>query len=111
MMTIDPDAEDIEIQLFVEAIQARYGYDLRGYDRSSMRRRVLAALASSGFGNLGELQHYLLHDVAVFARVLDALTVRVSDVFRDGQFFRVFRREVVPLLRMYPLIKIWHSGC
>jgi len=42
---------------------------------------------------------------------LDDLTVRVSEVFRDPAFYRAFREQVVPTLRTYPLLKIWHAGC
>jgi chemotaxis protein methyltransferase CheR len=105
------DLAALEIRLLLEAIHARYGYDLRGYTGSSMRRRVQAALAQSGCQHLGELQHRLLADPRFFATVLDCLTVRVSEMFRDPTFFRVFRLQVAPVLRTYPLLNVWHSGC
>jgi chemotaxis protein methyltransferase CheR len=105
------EIEALEIGLLLEAIHARYGYDLRGYAAASMRRRVLAALAHSGCRNLGELQHRLLQDHRFFAGVLDHLTVRVSEMFRDPAFFLAFRLQVAPMLRTYPLLNVWHSGC
>jgi chemotaxis protein methyltransferase CheR len=110
-MRADPELEEIEVRLILEAIHARYGYDLRDYAPPSMRRRVLAALARSDAANLGELQHRLLGDPGLFATLLDHLMVQVSEMFRDPSFFLVFRREIVPLLRTYPQIKIWHAGC
>jgi chemotaxis protein methyltransferase CheR len=103
--------EALEIRLLLEAIHARYGYDLRDYAHPSMRRRVMGALATSGCGHLGELQHRVLTDAAFFSRVLEALTVRVSELFRDPEFCLAFRAQVVPILRTYPLFKIWHAGC
>jgi chemotaxis protein methyltransferase CheR len=105
------DTEAIEVRLLLEAIHAGYGYDLRDYAPGSMRRRVRTALASSGLSNLGELQHKVLTDRAFFATVLDRLTVRVSELFRDPSFHRAFRQRLVPVLRTYPLLKIWHAGC
>jgi chemotaxis protein methyltransferase CheR len=105
------ELEALETRLLLEAVYARYGYDLRGYAQHSMRRRVQAALARSGLAHLGELQHRLLHDASFFAQVIEDLTVRVSDMFRDPTFYRVFRAHVVPVLRTYPLLKIWHAGC
>ena len=32
-------------------------------------------------------------------------------MFRDPKFFNAFREQVVPLLKTYPSIKIWHAGC
>jgi chemotaxis protein methyltransferase CheR len=76
-----------------------------------MERRLRAVLSSSGAPNLGELLHRVLIDHALFARVLDQLTVQVSEMFRDPAFYVAFREQVVPVLRTYPLIKIWHAGC
>jgi chemotaxis protein methyltransferase CheR len=110
-MDEEEEVEAIEIRLLLEAIHAQYGYDLRDYAASSMRRRVMAALASSGLPHLGELQHRLLIDPLFFAGLLDTLTVRVSELFRDPTFHLSFRKQVVPVLRTYPLLKIWHAGC
>jgi chemotaxis protein methyltransferase CheR len=105
------DVEAIEVRLFLEAIAAKYGFDLRGYSPASIRRRVLASLARTGLPHLGELQHRVLTDPAFFASVLDDLTVRVSEMFRAPAFYRTFRERVVPLLQTYPLVRVWHSGC
>lgn len=107
----EDDVEALEVSLFLEAIYAKYGYDFRGYAVASMQRRVFAALAKSGLGHLGELQHRVLRDPELFAVVLQHLTVRVSGMFRDPNFYRAFRARVVPLLRTYPFLKIWHAGC
>jgi chemotaxis protein methyltransferase CheR len=39
------------------------------------------------------------------------LSVSVTAMFRDPGFYQVFRQDVVPLLRTYPFIRIWHAGC
>lgn len=103
--------EALEVELLLQAIHARYGCDLRGYVRGSIHRRVLAALRRSGLSHLGDLQHRLLVDGDYFTSVLGNLTVQTSDMFRDPAFYRVFRERVVPILRTYPLIRIWHAGC
>jgi chemotaxis protein methyltransferase CheR len=110
-MAPEVDLEELEIRLLLEGIQAKYGYRFQDYAQSSMRRRVRAALARSGLRHLGELQHKLLADAEFFASMLDDLTVRVSEVFRDPTFYRAFRESVVPILRTYPQLKIWHAGC
>jgi chemotaxis protein methyltransferase CheR len=110
-MPPDADVEGIEIRLLLEAIHARYGFDLREYAQSSMRRRVRAALARSGLAHLGALQHQVLTDARTFAEVLDDLTVRVTEMFRDPSFYRTVRERLLPILRTYPHLKIWHGGC
>src|SRR3954453_17174384 len=105
-----PDAleiEELEIRRVLGAVQGRDGYRFRDYAEGSMRRRVKLALARSGLAHLGELQHKLLLEPEFFATILDDLTVCVSEGFRDPTFYRAFREEVVPILRTYPLLKIW----
>lgn len=110
-MLNQPETKAIEVRLLLEAIHACYGYDFRKYAVDSMQRRVLAAAAKVGARTLSELQHRLLHEPATFSAILDTLTVRVTDMFRDPDFYRALRELVLPVLRTYPRLKIWHAGC
>src|SRR5688500_15453231 len=105
------EAEAIEMGLVLDAIHRRYGYDLREYVPETIERRLKGALVRSGCAHFGELTHRLLHDESWFSSLLDQLTVQVSDMFRDPEFYRVFRQRVAPLLRTYPELKLWHAGC
>ncbi|HKY41207.1 MAG TPA: protein-glutamate O-methyltransferase CheR [Polyangiaceae bacterium] len=107
----EPSAERLELRLLLEAIYLRYGYDFRKYAEDSMARRVQAAAAKVGARHLGELQHRLLTEPETFSGVLDVLTVRVTEMFRDPSFYRALQQLVVPVLRTYPQLKIWHAGC
>lgn len=103
--------EALERRLILEALHGRYGYDFRRYEQDSIGRRLVAAAAKVGARNLGELQHRLLHEPETFRQVLDFLTVRVTEMFRDPPFYRALRERVIPALRSYPQLKIWHAGC
>lgn len=105
------DAQALEGRLVLEAIHGRYGYDFRQYSEESIRRRLSSAMAQTGVQHLGELLHRVLTDPVFFSRVLSCLTVKVSEMFRDPAFFAAFRQHVVPLLRTYPRIRVWHAGC
>ncbi len=105
------DVDDIELALLLEAIRMRYGYDMREYTKATLRRRVEAVMGKLEMRDYGELQRAVLRDRAVFAKVLSELTVHVSDLFRDPAFFLEFRERVVPHLKPYSQIRIWHAGC
>jgi chemotaxis protein methyltransferase CheR len=111
MPTYDPELEALEIQLLLEALFRHYGYDFRDYARASLTRRVQNFLRDEGLPTVSALQDRTLHDPACFARLLPALTVNVTALFRNPGFFRAFRETVVPLLRTYPFIRIWSAGC
>jgi chemotaxis protein methyltransferase CheR len=105
------DLEALEIQLLLEAIYRRYGYDFRGYAPASLKRRVAGMLATEGVGTISGLTEKILHDPNSMKRFLIALTVNVTSMFRDPEFFVTFRQRVVPLLRTYPFLRLWHAGC
>jgi len=102
---------DIELKVLLDAIYLRYQYDFRGYARSSLKRRLTLAIDRMGCRSLSQLQDRVLHDARLFPKLLDYLTVQVSDMFRDPQYFRALREQAVPLLRTYPSLKIWVAGC
>jgi chemotaxis protein methyltransferase CheR len=102
---------DIEMGLLVDAIYLKYHFDFRGYAGASMRRRLKAAMARFSCDTVSQLQDRVLHDASFFPALLDYLTVQVSEMFRDPSYFLALRKEVVPLLRTYPSLKIWVAGC
>lgn len=102
---------DIELQLFVDAVYYKYHYDFRAYATSSLKRRLTAAMGKFGCESLSQLQDRMLRDPVVFSELLDYMTVQVSEMFRDPSYFLALRREVVPLLRTYPSLKVWVAGC
>jgi chemotaxis protein methyltransferase CheR len=102
---------DIEIKLLLEGIYQVYGYDFREYSEASLRRRVCHWLAGSGFATLSLAQSHILRDLTQFNSLLRGITVNVSEMFRDPQFFTTLRAHVIPYLKTYPFVKIWHAGC
>jgi chemotaxis protein methyltransferase CheR len=102
---------DIELPLFVEAVFRKYHYDFRDYATASLKRRLRTALPRFGCASLSQLQHRLLHEPNIFNQLLDYLTVQMSEMFRDPDYYRALRTSVIPVLRTYPSLKIWVAGC
>ena len=105
------ELENLEIDLLLEAVFRRYGYDFRSYARASVVRRLRQLLEQTGLASAGELIPKALHDPAFFQELLAALSITVSGMFRDPEFWRSLRENVVPLLRTYPYIRVWVAGC
>lgn len=102
---------NIEIELLLEAIFKKYGYDFRDYGKAHIKRRVLHRLASSKLESVSHLQHAILYDEEYFKLILKDFSINVTEMFRDPSFYKKLREEVIPLLKTYPFIKIWHAGC
>nr|WP_256353962.1 MULTISPECIES: protein-glutamate O-methyltransferase CheR [unclassified Variovorax] len=95
----------------MEAIYLKYNHDFRDYTGASQKRRVLYALDQLDLPTISALQEKVLRDPALFARLLQFLTIPVSEMFRDPAYFLALRRQVVPVLHTYPSIKVWVAGC
>jgi chemotaxis protein methyltransferase CheR len=103
--------EQIELQLLLEGVYRRYGFDFREYAPASLRRRVHRRMRAEGLTTIAALTDKLLHDAATMERLLLDLSINVTSMFRDPSFYVAFRGKVVPLLRTYPFTRIWVAGC
>lgn len=103
--------EEVEMRLLLEGIEQVYGYDFRDYAEASIARRLTHWLAESEFDTFSLAQSRLLRERDVFDSLLRGITVNVTEMFRDPVFFRMIRERVVPFLKTYPFVKIWHAGC
>ena len=106
-----PDIEDVEVELFVRALQLRHGYDFSRYAPASFKRRVQNLASNSGCRTITELTSRLLREDALVPDVIAGLSVPVSEMFRNPSVFRALRDEVFPVLDSYPVINIWQAGC
>lgn len=108
------DAEnlfDIEMRLLLSGVLQVYGHDFTDYAEASLKRRMAQWLAGSGYATLSDAQAAILRDRAAFDDLLRGITVNVSEMFRDPAFFKAVREQVIPHLKTYPFVKIWHAGC
>ena len=105
------DIQEIELDLLLEAIFQRYGYDFRHYARASVKRRVQRILEKSGCARISEMIPRFLYDEAFSHAAIQEFSVAVTEMFRDPEFYRLFRQIVVPYLKTYPYIRVWHAGC
>src|SRR5213593_2116240 len=108
---LDKNLEAIEVQLLLEGVYRRYGFDFRDYAYPSLKRRIANMLRAERLQTAEELLHRLLHDPACMERFLLQLSINTTAMFRDPGFYRAFRDKVLPQLRTYPFVRIWHVGC
>ena len=105
------EVEELEIDLLLEALHRRYGYDFRDYARASLHRKVRQIASTVGVTQVSELIPRLLHEPELFSTVVGAFATPVTEMFRDPHFFKVLRDSVVPYLKTWPFVRIWVAGC
>lgn len=102
--------QEEKINILLEEIYTRYGFDFREYSISSLQRRINKFLLRHHYHDI----EHLISDIKVtdiFTRFLEEVMVSVTEMFRDPSFFLALREQVFPVLSTYPFLKIWDAGC
>ena len=102
---------ELDIQDLLEAVYQKYGYDFREYSRAHLKRRIMNRMVLSGIDNISELRLKVLNEETFASTLLQDLSINVTEMFRDPGFYKSLREKVIPILKTYPFLKIWHAGC
>src|SRR4051812_1362063 len=102
---------ETEISSLLEALNQKYGYDFRQHSEAHIKRRILNRLSLSNLVSISELQVKVMQDKLFASQILQDLSITVTEMFRDPDFYKSLRENIIPILKTYPFIKIWHAGC
>lgn len=102
---------DNQLDQLMQSLFDLYGYDFTNYARASLKRRVNRLLVIDRFENFDELFFKIKNNPDYLKRLVEQLTVNVTEMFRDPLTFKKIREEVLPVLATHPFIRIWHAGC
>ena len=103
--------EDIALETFINDVYEYYGFDLGGYSKASLKRRVNRIMLLDGFSSFYDFLSKVKYETEYYKRVIDEITVNVTEMFRDPSFYKALRNEILPVLGTKPFIRIWHAGC
>jgi chemotaxis protein methyltransferase CheR len=103
--------EDIELETLINDIYEYYGFDFGSYSRASLKRRVNRIYQLDGFTNFYEFLSKVRYDKEYYKHIVNEITVNVTEMFRDPNFYKALRNKVLPNLGTYPFIRIWLAGC
>jgi chemotaxis methyl-accepting protein methylase len=89
------------------------GFGCASYKEKCLQRRIAVRMRARGVHTYGEYSRVLDADAAEYERLLDALTINVTKLFRNWDAYRSVATNVVPALWDAPLskIRVWSAGC
>lgn len=105
------NVEQIEIQLLLDAMNVMYGYDFSRYSLDMLTRRIRDTLSKSDGTRIADLIPKILYDPEFFSSLIYNISIPVTEMFRDPKCYLGLRHKVLPKLRTYPYLNIWHAGC
>lgn len=102
---------DQDVHILLNDMLDTYGYDFNDYAKASLKRRIDRLFTLDKFPSFAEFRYRIKNDETYLKRFVEEITVNVTEMFRDPSFYETLRKEVLPVLATYPLIRIWHAGC
>ena len=108
---LEADPEAIELHLLLQSVFEKYGIDFREYAYSSLKRRVMRRVFDEDTGTISRLREKVLTDSDAMERLQTELTIHVTAMFRDPEFFLAFREQALPVFKTYPYVRLWVAGC
>ncbi len=111
MPLLKTDDESTEIESLLKGIHERYGYDFTHYSQASLKRRLNRVREHTKLFSYPELLERLYQDEQCFDLFLKHMSITVTEMFRDPAVYLSIREKIIPILKTFPFIKIWHAGC
>ena len=109
-MTTTPDAD---FAALTDKIARDKGFGCASYKEKCLRRRIAVRMRARGVHTYADYARVLDSDKTEYDRLLDALTINVTKLFRNWETYTVIAERVIPALweRPIPTISVWSAGC
>ncbi len=105
------ECEKLELKLLTIAIFEAYGIDFREYSMASFRRRIESFIQKYEYESITHLTAGIIHNKESLNLLIESISVTTSEMFRDPEIFLYIRNTIIPYLKTFPHIRIWHAGC
>ena len=107
------DPVDAAFDALTKKIARDKGFGCASYKEKCLRRRIAVRMRARGVHTYGEYARVLDTDAAEYERLLDALTINVTRLFRNWETYAVIADRVIPALwsSANAEIKVWSAGC
>src|SRR3954467_756142 len=99
------DLSDDQLEVIIHDLLDLYGFDFRGYSKPSLKRRLSRLISHDRFSSFAAFRFGLKEDKEYVDRLVEQITVSVTEMFRDPGFFRVLREKVLSELSFLPVIR------
>lgn len=104
---------DREFEELTQKISRERGFACASYKEKCLRRRIAVRMRARSVHTYADYARVLDSDSAEYDRLLDALTINVTKLFRNWSMYEVLGELVVPALWSGGAgpIHIWSAGC
>jgi two-component system CheB/CheR fusion protein len=104
-----------DIDALLEFLRDERGFDLTGYKRATLRRRIDKRVQATGAADYARYMDYLEANPREFTDLFNTILINVTSFFRDEEAWEYLAKDVVPkLVEEIPKdkpVRVWSAGC
>jgi chemotaxis protein methyltransferase CheR len=110
---LDLEQDRAGFELLTAKITRERGFGCASYKEKCLRRRIAVRMRARGVHTYVDYARMLDRDAIEYDRLLDALTINVTKLFRNWETYEAVARLVVPALWRLPdhRLRVWSAGC
>ena len=116
----DYNSDDHLINVLLTKLHKEHNFDFRQYRINCLRRRVDVRLRALKIKGYEEYSFYLGENPEEYKKLLEVLTINVTEYFRDKDVWDVIGKEILPDIIEHSkvrglhgphIIRAWSAGC
>jgi len=109
---MSPPSTDDFLRLTTK-ISSERGFGCASYKEKCLQRRIAVRMRARGVHTYTDYARLLDADVGEYDRLLDALTINVTKLFRNWEAYDSLAKNVIPDLwhREQAAVRVWSAGC
>ncbi|MBC7229848.1 MAG: protein-glutamate O-methyltransferase CheR [Actinobacteria bacterium] len=108
---------DFGLEVLLRQLQGELGLNFRQYKPNYLKRRIGVRMRATGCSDYLQYRQYLRQHPGEARRLINDLTINVTEFFRDGDVYEAIRRAVIPDILDYKRrggmwsLRAWSAGC
>ena len=105
--------DDASFRRLTDKVFRERGFGCANYKERCLRRRIAVRMRAKGVHTYEDYARILDGDALEYERLLDALTINVTRLFRNREVFEKLAAHVIPDLWSWsaPRLRFWSAGC
>jgi chemotaxis protein methyltransferase CheR len=106
-------SDDGAFRMLTDKVSRERGFGCSNYKERCLRRRIAVRMRAKGVHTYEDYARVLDRDEREYERLLDALTINVTRLFRNREVFDALAARVIPSIWTSPAprLRIWSAGC
>lgn len=114
---INAYGEDLGFDLLLRYLRSQMGLDFRQYKPNYLRRRIGVRMRATGCSDYLQYRQFVRQHPEECARLINDLTINVTEFFRDPDVYEAIRSSVIPEIIEHKRkinsfnLRAWSAGC